>query len=175
MYAYMNEGLTIVIVPTVALAIDQMYSSRNLFKNAGMELPEAYYSGLTPMEKQQILNKIEAGRLPILYISPEALLTTDFHDHVLKAAQSGLISSLIIDEAHLVADWGDSFRTEFQFLSIYRRKLLETSGHRLKTVLLSATYTDQTVEQLKHYSPKMVDGLKYAAMDFAGNRFLQST
>ena len=68
LFAYKNPGLSIVIVPTVALAIDQMESSRKLFEKAENYLPEAYYSGLAPIQKQNIFTKINKGKLPILYI-----------------------------------------------------------------------------------------------------------
>jgi hypothetical protein len=58
-----------------------------------------------------------------------------------RAAARGTLSSIVIDEAHLVVDWGMKFRPEFQFLPGLLRKIKEASNHSIYTVLLSATYT----------------------------------
>ena len=90
------------------------------------------------------------GQVSLLYLSPESVLNGSFHDVILKSAESGIIKRLIIDEAHIVSDWGEFFRTEFQFLSIFRKKLLEVTKGKLKTILLSATITDKTEKDLKN-------------------------
>ena len=145
---YSDHGTTIIIVPTVSLAIDQSKNARKLYKNKKYE-PEAYHSGLDYNEKQALIQKIKEGKLPILFISPEALLNSRFNSLILECAREGKINTLVVDEAHIVQDWGDQFRTEFQFLSVYRRKLLKVSDYKLKTILLSATFTRECVELLK--------------------------
>lgn len=145
---YEAKGLTIVIVPTVSLAIDQLRSSEKYFEDRKNK-PAAYHSKLRKNEKKDIYNSIELGDLPILYISPEGILNKNFKDLVLKSAEQGLVNRLVIDEAHIIEDWGGQFRTEFQFLSVFRRLLLDASKHKLKTLLLSATFTKSTTNLLK--------------------------
>lgn len=145
---YERKGTTIVIVPTVALAIDQSRSAENYYINQDSK-PIAYHSQLDFSEKQEIYRKLKSGEIPLLYISPEAVLNSRFKDILLDSAKEGHINRLVIDEAHIVSDWGSQFRTEFQLLSVYRRKLLEASNNKLKTILLSATFTDDTVDILK--------------------------
>ncbi|WP_286886756.1 helicase-related protein, partial [Aneurinibacillus sp. UBA3580] len=77
------------------------------------------------------------------------LLNGVLHDAIMKAAGKGFINRLVVDEAHIVIDWGNLFRTEFQFLSAWRKRLLQESRGRLKTVLLSATITDWAAEMLR--------------------------
>lgn len=145
---YEGNKTTIIIVPTISLAIDQSQNARKFYKDR-KDKPEAYYSDLHDSKKNEIISRLKIGKLPILFISPEALLNSRFNSIVLENARKGIVNRLIIDEAHIVDDWGNQFRTEFQFLSTYRRKLLKASNNRLKTVLLSATFTDHCTNLLK--------------------------
>lgn len=147
--SFIGEGITIVVVPTIALALDQLRSS-NLLSGVhnSSRKPKAYYSEMKKGEKDEIINEIKQSKVSLLYISPEALIKGEFNEILLKAAEQGKIDNFIIDESHLVVDWGEFFRTEFQFLSIYRKKLLQASD-KIKTILLSATFLDNTVKVLK--------------------------
>jgi ATP-dependent DNA helicase RecQ len=146
------QGLIIVVVPTIALAIDHertskiSYEKKNMFCNS---YPLAYYSGTSPQRKKQIFDEIEAGTLPVLYISPEALQGKVFKNMIYTAAKKGKISALIIDEAHLIINWGIRFRPEFQLLSSFRNSLRELSTNGLKTILLSATFTEEDANMIK--------------------------
>ena len=142
-----KNGTTVVVVPTVALVIDQENSSRKLLKNKKVY---GYHSGLEVEEKQEIFEDLENGKVSILYTSPEAIINGRFYTELLKLAEIGIFNRLVIDEAHLVVDWGDFFRTEFQFLSVFRKEILKRCGNLLKTVLLSATITPKTEEVLKN-------------------------
>jgi superfamily II DNA or RNA helicase len=147
--SYIGNGLTVVVVPTIALAIDQLRSANQLpgfLKNS--RKPRAYYGEMKNGEKIEIINEIKQNKVSLLFISPEALIKSEFNDVLLKAAEKGKIDHFIIDESHLVVDWGEFFRTEFQFLSIYRKKLLQASN-KIKTILLSATFLENTVKVLK--------------------------
>ena len=173
--AVSGAGSTIVIVPTVALAIDQYESSKKIFKNAIDEehSPQAYYGGMSEERKKLICNGVRNGTIPLLYTSPEAVLSGRLHHALMEGARNGRISRLVIDEVHIVVDWGSAFRTDFQLLSILQRKLLEASGGRLKTVLLSATLTDEAVGILKTlfknqagFSEIRSDALRFEPMYF---------
>ena len=146
---YEEKGTSIVIVPTISLAIDQSNAARRLYKDREYA-PIAYHSELPEGVKSEIIEGLRKGELPILYISPEALLNSSFNKVVLDMAEKGQINRLVIDEAHIVEDWGEQFRTEFQLLSVYRRKLLKASNKKLKTILLSATFTKHCVNLLKN-------------------------
>ncbi|HET7658325.1 MAG TPA: protein DpdF, partial [Bacillales bacterium] len=143
-------GTTVVIVPTVALALDQYRSACSFFHEALSEehQPQAYYGGMDDHKKEVIYNGLQNGTLPILFTSPEAVLNGGLYRTLMKAASQGKLKRLVIDEAHIVVDWGGAFRTDFQFLAVLQNKLLEASGHRLKTVLLSATLTNSATKTL---------------------------
>jgi len=144
-------SLTLVIVPTIALAMDQERASNCLFrklKNRKL-VAKAYHGGLSQDFKKSIKQDIKNGKISILYISPEAIISSDFNEILIEIARNGILKRLIIDEAHIVVDWGDTFRTDFQFLYILRNKLLEESDYKIQTILFSATYTERTVQILK--------------------------
>ncbi|MGE7588534.1 protein DpdF [Peribacillus sp. NPDC101480] len=145
-----SAGTTIVIVPTVALAIDQNRASRKYFKNARSEghCPQAYYGGISEEKKKIIYDGVRNGTIPLLYTSPEAVINGALYPIIINAAKENRINRLVIDEAHIVVDWGSAFRTDFQLLSVFRKKLMEASNGRLKTILLSATITDAAASTL---------------------------
>ena len=66
------------------------------------------------------------------------------------AVERGFLSYLVVDEAHLIAQWGDAFRPAFQQLSGVRRGLLKSCcGEQFRTLLLSATFSQQVIDTLK--------------------------
>lgn len=144
-------GLSLCIVPTTALALDQarqtlrMMAPRSL---AGERRTLAWHSGLSSEQKAEIKAAIREGRQGILYCSPEAM-TGALLPSLYAAAQSGLLDYLIIDEAHLLSQWGDGFRPAFQLVAGVRRGLLrECSGDRFRTILMSATLTTEAIETI---------------------------
>jgi ATP-dependent DNA helicase RecQ len=147
------EGpLTICIVPTTALVLDQARQTAKLLEHRfpRRELPHlAWHSGLGPEARAAIKAAIREGRQRILYASPEAVTGT-LSPSLYDAASKGLLANFVVDEAHLVSQWGDSFRPAFQMLSGVRRGLLSASGRQpFRTILMSATLTPDTVETLE--------------------------
>jgi ATP-dependent DNA helicase RecQ len=144
-------GTTIVIVPTVALSIDQKMSSRKFFDDELDEKykPQAYYGDLSTEDKKNIYEGLREGTLPILFTSPESIVNGSLKNDILTAARKGNITRFVIDEAHIVLDWGSHFRTDFQLLTVLQKKILEETNGKLKTILLSATLPDEATSLLK--------------------------
>lgn len=147
--AYQQEGLTIVIVPTVSLAIDQVRNAKNNIKHNTDEEIFCYYSGIELERKDALRNAIKAETARLLFISPEALIrNTEFEKMINEANVKKYLKNLIVDEAHIVIEWGDFFRVDYQCLEPWRNELLIVNS-QLRTVLLSATYTKTAVIKLK--------------------------
>lgn len=142
--ALMEPGLTIVVVPTIALAMDQEKALQEWISR-----DMAFYGGEDSQERRRnIKEAIQQDDQPVIITSPESLCTS-LYDVILGAAKRKKLSHFIIDEAHLVHEWGDDFRPDYQKLSGIWRSLLRNSEDSIKTVLLSATLTQAAIETLK--------------------------
>lgn len=142
-----KKGTTIVVVPTVALALDQELKAHTTFK--GDSAPRSW-TAQTPIEiRRQIIQELKTGDLPLLYVSPEALMQSSLYQTCLQAAEEGKLRRLVIDEAHLIESWGAGFRADFQFLATYRAELLARSRGLLQTLLLSATVSASCIQLLR--------------------------
>jgi len=139
--------LTIVVVPTVALALDQARSLADL-----VPYPCAYAGGRDDASRERnraIRRRIADGTQGIVFAAPESVcgaLSTLLTDTVRR----GALHALVVDEAHLVDQWGDEFRTAFQEVAALRQVLLEASSpdERFRTLLLSATLTAPALSTL---------------------------
>lgn len=151
-----EHGLVLVVTPTVALALDHQETARAL---ALAEEPLAYQGGDTTGANQQILERVESGTQRILFTSPEAICRGPLGRAITRAAEKGHLAALVIDEAHLIETWGKEFRPDFQTLAGIRTTLLGVNKVApFRTILLSATITEQTVETVRTLFGKGPDG-----------------
>ncbi|HMI82571.1 MAG TPA: protein DpdF [Polyangiaceae bacterium] len=148
-------GLTVVVVPTVALARDQEERFRRLLGEheqgklwSGLAL--AYHGGLDDEAKNAIRAGIRHGALPIVFVSAEAAVGA-LRGPLFDAARQGRLRTFAIDEAHIVSQWGQQFRPEFQSIAGLRDALLASCplGAGFRTLLLSATLTEESFETLR--------------------------
>lgn len=138
------SGISVVVVPTTALAIDQERALKPFINH-----PTAYYGdeSLEGKERrQEIRDRIRAGTQRIVFTSPESLIDT-LAPSVYEAAKLGMLQYFVIDEAHMVEQWGDEFRPAFQELPGLRRDLLRQAP--FTTLLLTATLTESCLDTLE--------------------------
>lgn len=141
-----GKGVTLVIVPTVALGVNHEIEAVEICNLA----PPLAYQGGDDARNAQIAQRIADGTQGLCFASPEAACGA-LRSPLKKAAEGGHLRAMVIDEAHLVDQWGTGFRTEFQELSGVRRELMSVmaSEHRMRTILLSATLTESSLETLE--------------------------
>lgn len=148
-----GRGVSVVVVPTVVLALDMERRFRAALEavggGQGRSVRYAYTSGLSQEEKQAVRDDIRNGDIPVVFTSPEAL-ATGLNDAVATAADAGALRYLVIDEAHLVEQWGTEFRPEFQTLASQRLSWISRApaGREVITVAMSATLTQRQVATL---------------------------
>jgi ATP-dependent DNA helicase RecQ len=124
----MQPGLTIVISPLVALMENQVQELQQ------RRIPAALlHSELPASQRKQILNTIAHYRL--LYLSPETLLSSSVWQRLLNPELR--INSLIIDEAHCLTQWGETFRPVYYRLGAVRAAL--SKQHRISIAAFTAT------------------------------------
>lgn len=147
----LEGGLTVCVVPTTALVLDQARQTTKMLeaRHPRRALPSlAWHANLSAEERSSIKLAIREGRQGILYCSPEAM-TGALLPALYDAARDGLLSYLVVDEAHLVSQWGDGFRPAFQMIAGVRRGLLSVcGGSGFRTILMSATLTPDTLETM---------------------------
>ncbi|MFH7096192.1 helicase-related protein, partial [Klebsiella pneumoniae] len=78
-----------------------------------------------------------------------------------ELAKNNLIGAVIIDEAHLIDQWGAEFRPDFQLIAPLIRSLKAQPDCRFRTLLLSATWSQNTrdviVEQFRADDSELIE------------------
>jgi ATP-dependent DNA helicase RecQ len=106
--ALCRPGTALVVSPLIALMDDQVAALRQLDVAAG-----ALHSELDPDEQRRVGRELDGGRLDLLYVSPERLLSPG----TLERLRRREIALIAIDEAHCVSQWGHEFRPEYRALA----------------------------------------------------------
>lgn len=160
--------VTLVITPLIGLMNDQV-------SNIGVmtDLADTINSDFTPMHREEVLDNIKNGSKSILYLSPESLLANSDISTLIGNRRIGL---LVVDEAHIVATWGKSFRPDYWYLGDFIDKLRNTNkgGQPFPIVAFTATATfggkdnmyDDIVESLKMTPNKYIGDVKRPDIKF---------
>jgi ATP-dependent DNA helicase RecQ len=145
--AILREGTGIIISPLISLMRDQVQGLRENGIKA-----EYLNSSLSQQEDYNVREKIKAGEIDLLYVSPERLLTEEFQEFIKQIK----IALFAIDEAHCVSQWGHDFRKEYRGLSI-----LHENFPNVPRIALTATADEPTrreiienlkLQQAKHFT-----------------------
>ena len=104
-----RPGLGLVVSPLIALMQDQVDALRQLGVRAAF-----LNSTLAAAEADAIQRDALEGRLDLLYVAPERLLTERF----LALLDRVDLALIAIDEAHCVSQWGHDFRPEYLGLGV---------------------------------------------------------
>ena len=111
--AVMKEGFTLVVSPLIALMKDQVDGARE------DGLPAAYLnSTLSADEAKATWRDLAAGRIRLLYASPERLAVPGFREALSRFG----VSLIAVDEAHCISEWGHEFRPDYRNLGLLREE-----------------------------------------------------
>jgi ATP-dependent DNA helicase RecQ len=135
--AMLTEGPTLVIYPILGLMSDQ---ERRL-EERGFS-PVILRGGQSKEERDAVWNKLGSGQSKFIIANPEVLLTPQ----VMARIESLKIIHVVIDEAHCVSEWGESFRPSY--LEI--RKITEAAKAPIITAF-TATASAQVLEKIEKY------------------------
>jgi ATP-dependent DNA helicase RecQ len=143
--ALLSQGLTIVVSPLVALMENQVQELRQ------RNLPAALlHSELSSQQKRQTLWALENQKLRLLYLSPETLLSPTVWQRLCQPQLQ--INALILDEAHCLVQWGDTFRPAYRRLGSVRPALLQhkPAGTKMAIAAFTATADPQAQQIIQH-------------------------
>ena len=130
--AMLRSGLTLVISPLIALMKDQVDDLR-------LKGIDAAYlnSSQSTGESNLIFNAIGDGKMKLLYIAPERLMS--LKGALLERLKTIQIDMIAVDEAHCISSWGHDFRPAYT-------KLKDLSAHfpAVPVLALTATADDAT-------------------------------
>jgi ATP-dependent DNA helicase RecQ len=99
------HGVTIVFSPLIALMRDQVRSMPGKGIRAA-----AINSNQEVEENAAIIERAQSNQLDILYIAPERMENATW----ISAAREMKIAMIVIDEAHCISIWGQSFRPNYR-------------------------------------------------------------
>ena len=129
-----GQGVTVVVSPLIALMQDQVGALDEVGVAAAF-----LNSTLGTAEAAAIERDLLAGRLTLLYVAPERLLTPRFLAMLESLHERALLSLFAIDEAHCVSQWGHDFREEYLGLSALHERF-----PAVPRIALTATADDHT-------------------------------
>ena len=129
--AVLNDGICIVISPLIALMKDQVEDLKKRGINA-----EYINSSIDHKSIDIILDNCIYGKIKLLYISPERILSDLFQNRFLRMN----ISFIAVDEAHCISQWGYDFRPSYLNINILREIKKD-----IPLIALTATATPKVV------------------------------
>lgn len=155
-----HELLTIVVSPLIGLMNDQVNNIEAMSKMAA-----TINSDYTPVEKENTLDRVKSGEVSILYLSPESLLSNTDITNLIGERKIGLI---VVDEAHIVATWGKSFRPDYWYLGEFISRLRNgaKSQHKFPIVTFTATATFGGSDNMYL---EIIESLKMTPVKYIGN------
>ncbi|MDA3956858.1 ATP-dependent DNA helicase RecQ [Oceanispirochaeta sp.] len=132
--ALLQEGLTLVISPLIALMKDQVDFLEK------RQIPAARYdTSLSREEWENVNSRIKNNALKILFVSPERLGNERF----IAQMKQVRIQTLVIDEIHSISEWGHNFRPDYLKLAHYYRELGIP-----RMIGLTATANEKVIEDI---------------------------
>jgi ATP-dependent DNA helicase RecQ len=135
--AMLLEGPTLVIYPILSLMADQKRS----LEEKGFS-PVTLKGGQEREERNGIWRKIRSGESRFIITNPETLLAPQ----VMKELESLRVVHIVIDEAHCVSEWGESFRPGYLRIG----EIIKAAGSPLVTAF-TATASALVLEKIEKY------------------------
>jgi ATP-dependent DNA helicase RecQ len=161
--ALLQDGVTVVISPLIALMRDQVRALQEAGVAAG-----ALTSGNTEEETEAVFDALERGQLKLLYMAPERLAAGS----ALGLLRRINVSMIAVDEAHCVSQWGHDFRPDYLRIGELRRSLgvplaafTATADAETRTEIIEKLFAGEPPRVFLHGFDRPNIHLSFAAKD----------
>lgn len=140
-----SHALTVVISPLQSLMKDQVDN----LESRGIAEAVTINGLLSPIERQNAIERVESGSATLLYISPESLRSRTIE----RLFLSRTIARFVIDEAHCFSAWGQDFRVDYLYIGDFLRELQEKKGAQnpIPVSCFTATAKQKVISDIKEY------------------------
>ena len=136
--ALLRPGVGVVVSPLIALMQDQV----DALKQNGVAAA-FLNSSLDAQSAREIEQAARAGKIKLLYVAPERLVTERFLSLLDDLEAGPGLALFAIDEAHCVSQWGHDFRPEYLQLST-----LHERHPKVPRIALTATADEATRKEM---------------------------
>ncbi len=143
--ALMMEGVAIVVSPLIALMKDQVEGLQANGVKAGF-----LNSSQSSQVQNEIIEDVHEGKIKLLYVSPEKLVSQDFYYLLLQLK----VNLFAVDEAHCISVWGHDFRPEYSKMAYLKKHFPLVPVVALTATADSLTQKD-IIRQLGLDEPKL--------------------
>src|SRR3954470_19470113 len=110
-------------------------------------------STLTDGDKRDATRELRAGRVRLLFVSPERIVTERFQEFLREIG----VRTFAIDEAHCISHWGHDFRPEYRQLAALRDRFPEAAFHAF-TATATEPVRQDIIDQLHLRNPAVLVG-----------------
>jgi len=147
------SGPMLIISPLISLRDDQRvkWEEYNAELQPGITPLRCEFLTSTHHQKdEEVISRLKSGEIDVLCCSPDILLNTSSRTNKwLECFQTMQrpFSAMVIDEAHVIGDWGASIIPKFQLLPTIKSQLM-LRNPELRLLLLSATISVAEEEEL---------------------------
>ncbi len=146
--ALISAGTAVIVSPLISLMKDQV----DYLKEIGVSA-ECLNSSLSSSDKVEVMRRLKAGKLKLIYLAPERLKLQWMQDFLKEIK----LSFFVIDEAHCISHWGHDFRQDYRALGVIKEQFPGVCVHAFTATATSQVQKD-IIKQLKLESPHFYIG-----------------
>ncbi|KAK9806648.1 hypothetical protein WJX73_003938 [Symbiochloris irregularis] len=136
--AVLKRGVAVVVSPLVSLMQDQVSALCGLALGG---VPASFLNSMqSAKERNAVMLELSKDRptCKLLYVTPEQLAKSGaLMDKLTRLHKNGLLSLMVVDEAHCVSHWGHDFRPEYNQLG----KIMADNFPKVPILAATATAT----------------------------------